>query len=124
MRGRQSIHDSVLVLGKARVWHPILEAIVLYRAGQEAPVAGVVVPGPQEVQARAVVGLPVELVRVRRGAEAMLRVAERIIIDNTLKLPAITPTIISLFLFKEQVEYAICERPIACNVCIFASWKS
>ena len=91
---------------------------------EEAPVAGVVVPGPQEVQARAVVGLPVELVGVRGRAQAMLRVAERIIIDNTLKLPAITPTIISLFLFKEQVEYAICERPIACNVCIFASWKS
>ena len=67
------------MLGKARVWHPILEAIVLYRAGQEAPVAGVVVPGPQEVQARGVVGLPVELVGVRGRAQAMLRVAERIV---------------------------------------------
>jgi len=76
LRGRQSIHDSVLMLGKARVWHPILEAIVLYRAGQEAPVAGVVVPGPQKVQAHAVVCLPVELVGVRRGAEAVGRVAE------------------------------------------------
>ena len=46
---------------------------------EEPPVAGVVVPGPQEVQARAVVGLPVELVRVRGRAEAVGRVAERIV---------------------------------------------
>ena len=67
------------MLGETRVWHLILESIVLYRAGQEASVAGVVVSSPQEVQPSAVERLPVELVRVRRRPQAVLRVAERIV---------------------------------------------
>ena len=46
---------------------------------QEAPVAGIVVPGAQEVQARGVQCLPVELIRVRRGPQPVRRVAEGVV---------------------------------------------
>ena len=47
--------------------------------GQEAPVARVVVPGPQEVQAACAICLPVELVGVWGRSEAVGRVAEGIV---------------------------------------------